>query len=222
MFTSVHATALIIRVLISYIAGNVSALNEILGEEVGVGDTIILFQRGTLIVTMSRVGGKGVLLIKDVRAGIDHEFKLNSAKTPITKRVINDLEVWYHRQLREQEVEARTIGGNLIRKLNLQKELVKFGFMDRLFGKSKAVLLKTNNVAFDDLITVAAEVSVSLFGKVTATVAASTTLGTVDYPVRRILPVYFGTDKQFTATAAEPINDYVFSVIDDQLYSLLK
>lgn len=201
MFTATHATALIIRLIISYIAANVDKVNELLAQ-VEVGTSLTLFQRGNLVVTCSRAGGKGVLQFE---WGGDefHEIKLNSPAKSISKRVLNDMEVWYHREMRALEVAAREAATYSISQIHLGKELTKFSFFEKLTGKHHDVPLKTGNASFDRLVTAKAFIKPSLFGKTSVILTASVDIGNTDSPLMRVLPVHFGATQEFFVSKNE-------------------
>lgn len=201
MFTATHATALIIRLIISYIAANVDKVNELLAQ-VEVGTSLTLFQRGNLVITCSRAGGKGVLQFE---WGGDqfHEIKLNSPKKAISKRVLNDLEVWYHRELRPLEQDARRCAILAIDNIQLVNQFKYFGFMDKLLGAARTVELKTSNASFDRLVETKATIKPSLFGKATVILTSSIDIGNTASPLLRVLPVHFGATQEFYVSKGE-------------------
>lgn len=219
MFTATHATALVIRLILTYIAANVKTVNELLSQ-VEVGQSLTLFQRGKLIITMSRAGGKGVLQFEFGDREF-HEIKLNSAKAPISKRVLNDLEVWYHREFRALEVEAREYANVALGHIHLERELQKFTFMDKLLGRGRTVNLGTGFAMFDRLIENKATIQPSLFGKTKVLIQSEVGLGNHAAPLRRILPVQFGASQEFTVAKGDPADAYARSVIKSVL-DLLK
>lgn len=219
MFTATHATALVIRLILTYIAANVKTVNELLSQ-VEVGQSLTLFQRGKLVITMSRAGGKGVLQF-EFGHGEFHEVKLNSAKAPISKRVLNDLEVWYHRELRAQEVEAREFAAIALGQIRLERELKKFSFMDKLLGRGRTVELSTGFTMFDRLIDAKATIQPSLFGKTKVLVQSEVLMGNHAAPLRRILPVQLGSSQEFTVAKGDPADAYARSVIKS-VFDLLK
>lgn len=221
MFTATHATALIIRLIISYIAANVDKVNELLAQ-VEVGTSLTLFQRGNLVITCSRAGGKGVLQFE---WGGDqfHEIKLNSPKKAISKRVLNDLEVWYHREWRTVESMAQMHAVDDISGLNLGEELNKFSLVERLTGAARTVRLKTFNASFDRLIETKAIIVPSLFGKYKVVIETNIDLGNNDAPLRRILPVMLGATNEFylSKTERQDADMFVGQVVQDTV-DLLK
>ena len=221
MFTATHATALIIRLIISYIAANVDKVNELLGQ-VEVGTSLTLFQRGNLVITCSRAGGKGVLQFE---WGGDqfHEIKLNSPKKSISKRVLNDLEVWYHREMRALELDARNNAALAIENIQLAKQFKYFGFMDKLLGNVRTVELKTTNTSFDRLIETKAVIKASLFGKAAVTLTCSADIGNTASPLLRVLPVHFGTTQEFYVSKSEEkyVDGYAQLVVQE-VVDLLK
>lgn len=219
MFTATHATALVIRLILTYIAANVKTVNELLSQ-VEVGQSLTLFQRGKLVITMSRAGGKGVLQFEFGDREF-HEVKLNSAKAPISKRVLNDLEVWYHRDLRVLEVEARECAEIAMEQIRLERELKKFTFMDKLLGRGRTVELSTGFAMFDKLVENKATIQPSLFGKTKVLVQSEVSLGNHASPLRRILPVMFGSSQEFVVSNGEPVDAYARSVIKS-VFDLLK
>ncbi|QBZ70828.1 hypothetical protein pETSU_247 [Edwardsiella phage pEt-SU] len=219
MFTATHATALVIRLILTYIAANVKIVNELLSQ-VEVGQSLTLFQRGKLIITMSRAGGKGVLQFEFGDREF-HEIKLNSAKTPISKRVLNDLEVWYHREFRPLEIEARECAEIALGQIHLERELRKFTFMDKLLGRGRTVDLNTGFAMFDRLIENKATIQPNLFGKTKVLIQSEVSLGNHAAPLRRILPVQFGASQEFTVSNGDPVDAYARSVIKSVL-DLLK
>lgn len=221
MFTATHATALIIRLIISYIAANVDKVNELLGQ-VEVGTSLTLFQRGNLVITCSRAGGKGVLQFE---WGGDqfHEIKLNSPKKSISKRVLNDLEVWYHRELRALEQDARRNAALAIENIQPSKQFKYFGFVDKLLGAARTVDLKTTNASFDRLVETKAIIVPSLFGKSSVTISSTIDIGNTASPLLRVLPVHFGSTQEFYVNKAEQqhVDHYAQEVVAE-VVDLLK
>lgn len=219
MFSVNHTAALIIRIMITYITHSFEAVNKTIAELPESVD-MILFKRGTFTIRLVRNGAKGSLIFVDTAAGIEKEFKINSKLKPINRRVTGDMEVWYHRVLREKEVEACDLLANAISNVDIEKSLKTIPFMSRLLGRSVTIPIDLGVSELNYLLQTEVKYTVSIFGKAKIFESVTTPMGDSSLPLAKVFPTSYN---QFSGyVGKDPLNRYAQQVITDHLTSKLR
>lgn len=217
-------TAINTRTALRKIIDNVDVINVILADGFGGGvKSIDIVREGDLRIA-GILKGENQLVIKVIDhsvspAVIQLTVKAGSLAKIINKRVLNELNVWHHRQHRKDLEQADSIIDDDISSINIRTSIDAIGWNDRLFSNTKILSIGKNTKLLNDLVVIEAQVIRSLFNKATVTISVqpmtrTTEMFTTRTVMEKVQAIAPGVIKQFNSHYRhEPVNQYTQAII---------
>lgn len=137
MFTLVELQAIIFRMLITHISGNL----ERFIQNVSLNGTRLNIFNHTYLDLYIELDGKTPYLY--IKHGALDRVKLGTGKYMFNKRVINDLEALFHSRFRSAYESGIDEVGYDISRLSLRYAFNSFRLMERITGKNKVIRIKS-------------------------------------------------------------------------------
>lgn len=140
-------------------------------------------------VTFTIVGREKsyALLVEGVNSeknGGPLEFKLGRKQYLVTKTLLNDLEVFFHKHFREDYEKAKLVLENDIKTIPPEPIGKNFSFFDKLLSKEKLINVKMFDGVFSRNIVIDLSATMSLRGKLDSSVECYVTT-----PVSQLFPL---------------------------------
>lgn len=216
-------TAIYTRTALRKIIDNVDVINAILADGFGEGvKSIDIVREGSIRIGLFK--GENQLVIKVIDhsvspAVIQLGIKAGSPAKIINKRVLNELNVWHHREHHKDLEHADDIIEDDISSINIRTDIDAIGWNDRLFNNTKIILIGKNTKLLNDLVVIEAQVIRSLFNKATVTISVqpmtrTTEMFTTRSVMEKVQAIAPGMIKQFNSHYRhEPVNQYTQAII---------
>lgn len=214
-------SAVNIRIAMAKILSNIDAVNKDLADRLSSLTVATIIRQGNIVVSGFVADGNRYLVISEgafkdnVRL---QTIKLGNTAKLINKRVINDLQVWQHREYHGLLEKFDDMLDRKISDINIRGDLDRIGFSDRLFCNT--VVIKPINELFDLARLVDLEVLASrtIFNKATVTISVTPARPEGDFTSTSIMetisPIHDGIMRQATTHYKhEPVNQYVQEVV---------
>lgn len=231
MLTFNELTAIAFRIFINFLAGNQKAINTRLTSILEKGfseyegeDAVrlgTLFSTGNFRVGVMIVGKTAYLEVDRQTGTFEHTVQcIKLGKTgfdPINKRVINELNVIFHREYRDQSSMALDSIRKAIRRASVNAFLGSFRLIDRLIGRQKLTTLKTDSDV-DQIVEVSVRAVKAITGKTMVKVFVSTEINDKGWITEGLTPVHFGAIREFTVYGnTDSVDDLIFTAVEDHL-----
>lgn len=231
MLTINEITALAIRVLINFLVSNQKEINlrltELLekahaenkdGDDFRVGTLFKLWGVHVYVIVRGKTSYIEIHYPTDINMFTVVPIKLGkSGFDPINKRVINELNVLFHRDYKDQLVLGQDTIRKVIRNTDGSAFLNTFRLMDRLIGRKKIHVLKTNTV-IDKMVEVSLSAVKAVTGKTMVKVFVSTELKDEDWIISGLTAVHFGAIREFTLYGnTQQVNSLVYAAVQDHI-----
>lgn len=214
-------SAVNIRIAMAKILSNIDAVNKDLADRLSSATVATIIRQGNIVVSGFVTNGNRYLVISEgafkdnVRL---QTIKLGNTAKLINKRVINDLQVWQHREYHGLLEKFDDMLDRKISDINIRGDLDRIGFNDRLFCNT--VVIKPISELFDLARLVDLEVLASrtIFNKATVTISVTPARPEGDFTSASIMetisPIHDGIMRQATTHyKREPVNQYVQEVV---------
>lgn len=231
MLSFYNIQAVIVRMLLSFIAANTASINSKLEPILGsLASSAVLWDRFGVIIHINRKeNGKWVLTLRtdltDKGGQQIFEIQLGSDANAFNKRVLNALNVWAHANFREAADRFYDVALNGINQLDIRSYITDIGLIDRVLNKPHHHELSLGNSTVDLLIDSEITITRSLFNRLVVTVSVSSNLvsGKNALLLEKQMAVATGVLRQFVANIQqEPVNDYVRQAFTDHIEFNLK
>ena len=222
MFNYKHLHAIALRMFVTFLAANIAKVNELIIA--GFSDPkvlrISLFELNSVVVSIVRVEGK--LTLNIVVPGYDtHRIKLGNLKAPISKRVVTDLQVYFHREYRLVHEDALKQLAESIDLADVKYKARNIPVVARLFNKVNEFNIRLDNQLMSELLNVTVFIRRSIFNKLTVVVVTHTPepVGLI----REVMPVHVGVTNTYLADGqSDPVNQWFRQVLTDHVDTFAK
>lgn len=220
------ATAVKFNIAITTMLAHVEALNDRIAlklETIGVGEYFDVYTDGvTIQVRKTEKGGEIGFGDGSWLGGLEFSTKLGSKAKPLNKRVLNDIQVWFHRAYSASLEKFKEDLDYHAADVTVRRAIDTIGIIDRLTGKSYECAEIARASMLNELVNIEVTCSRTLFNKVTVTVSVQSKADYSKVPTNRLpllailVPVASGMLKQFTCHYKhEPVNQYVQDVVKE-------
>lgn len=167
--------ALGFRHILNFLSKNLAAVNEKLLPADVAGLLINLYG---VVMTIVIRGGNKILVIEGLRDPEEGniEIKLGRGKHVFNKRVLNDLEVYYHTHYRRYFTSAMNDVQEAVNTVSINKAITDLTFLDRVFGRAAEGTVRLGDQTLDTLVEIKYTAKVNVFGKITVQLYLDTRL----------------------------------------------
>lgn len=204
MFNYNHVQAIFISLFIKLIESNLAKVNTALEKHAYDGS--VLFKCLGVMVRLSQPEGSSVYWLVIEALGDKHKFKL-SKNPSISKRVINDLKVWFHKHGHSYRVSALEYISNKINEIDIHDQVRNISVLDRLLGTQKEHAIKYPNNLLNEIMPTVVTIQRSIFNRV----SIFTTVSTNGFSgcLSSVLPVHLGVMQSYDTKLGGVINHHV-------------
>lgn len=212
MFDYKNVAVIYLRMFLSILTANITAVNKRLGKLVveDINNSYpmkTLFSADGLSVVIVFREGQCYLVISTIGDGSPKEIKLGKTAT-ISKSVLNQLEVWFHKEYRPQYNEAINIITDSIKLVSIKPLISSIGWVKRLTFGQTVKDISYGSSSLDQLLQTRVTVQRGLTNRLhvfvdihTANIRGSLT----DY-----IPVHAGIMRSYYANqATDPVNKWL-------------
>lgn len=214
--------ALCLRMFITYLLKNLSQVNTLLGAEFAdpKKKRVVLFEMGDVIeggilVTIYRYeDGKFHLTIQH-RFQAKH-FKLGNIKSLISKRLVNDIEVYFHREYRVAYDRAINYLISDIELADVKHKARNIPLVCRLFYKPMEYRLNSLFDVTSEFLRTDITIRRSIFNKLL--VCVITQGPTPKGLMESVMPIHIGVSNKYLADGkSDPVNKWLRQVLLDHV-----
>lgn len=218
--SNARSLSIMLRMFITTLANNLIKFNKI---DFGGSNSICLWLTNAVSVDLLKTDGVWDLVISPTNGNPSVSFKVG--KNPkINKGLINKLEVWFHREHRDSYQRGLETISDDISRMSLRESISKIGLFQRfLVSKNKINInsLYSTSDNFNELLTIRAEIAVSLVGTVYIYTGVNVT-GVHGF-LRNYLSTRIGHDGYFTGKLRkDPIDKWFKEILYTHVEETLK
>lgn len=232
MFKSTRdiATAVKYNIAIQNLLAHVDVLNDRIAlklETIKAGEYFDVWNNGVTIQVRKTEKGAEIGFGADTwLSGLEFSTKLGTKAKPLNKRVLNDIQVWFHRAHHEALEKFKNDLDHHASDFTVRGGIDQIGIIERIMAKPYNVDNISRNSILHDLVNIDATCIRSVFNKVTVTVSVSLRTETKMISndrqplLNKLMPVQAGIIKQFVCHYKhEPVNQYAQEVVKQYFQS---
>lgn len=219
-FNQRHAIAL--RMFVTILAANIAKVNELIIKHFAdpKNNAVLLFEFASVTVTVVKNEGKLSLTVR-MDGNVTHQIKLNNIKQPFSKRLVNDVEVMFHRDYRELYNGGVEKLNDVIDFADVKHKARNIPIMARIFNRPMEYSIKFNDKYANELLGGYIIIRRNIFNKLSVTVTTSSPL--VHGLMRDALPTHIGVSKTYLADGkSDPVNQWYRQVLQDHVDAFFK
>lgn len=212
MFDLKNVAVIYLRMFLSILTANLGSINKRLEKFTlsQVGDTYpmkALFSANGLTATLTLQEGI-YYLICTVAPNVEiKQFKLGKTAT-ISKSVLNQLEVWFHKEYRPTYNDSITVITESIKKVNIKPFISDIGWLKRLTFKQNVKEIKYGSFYLDQLLDTRVTVQRGITNKLHVFVDIHT--GNIKGELIQFVPLHAGIMRSYQANVAtDPVNKWL-------------
>lgn len=222
MFNYNHRHAVALRMFVTILAANIAKVNELITKHFSEPKNVrvVLFGFAGVVVTVIRNSNKLFLNIM-VGEKVVHQFALNHIKQPVSKRLVNDIEVFFHREYREQHAGAISKLDDAIDLADVKHKARNIPLVCRLFYKPVEFDIEFNDRLLSEIFGAHVTIRRSIFNKLSVTVVTGTKV--VSGLMREVFPVHVGVSRNYLADgSSDPVNQWFRQCLTDHVDTFFK
>lgn len=207
MFDHKNIAVVYLRMFISILSGHLADINKKLSR---VGETT-LFQAAGVIVTVALNSEDGSYYLHFTTDLGSKSFKIGKVAT-INKSVLNQIEVWFHREHREAYSESLALIEASIKKVNIKPFILGIGWFKRLGFTKNIMKIKYGSQFLDQLLQTQVTVQRGITNRLAVFVDIYT--GNIKGDVLNFIPVHAGIMRSYVASLnKDPVNQWLREVL---------
>jgi hypothetical protein len=214
MFDYQNVAVIYLRMFLTILAGNLAEVNKRLNDLALVhrpGSVIepsmVLFAANGVSATIVLLDGAYHLVLMASKDGTSKSFKLGKTAT-ISKAVLNQLEVWFHKEYRAIYTDSITVITESIKKVNIKPFITEIGWLKRLTFGQNVKEIKYGAFHLDQLLSTRVTVQRGITNKLQVFVDIHT--GGIKGELTNYIPVHAGIMRSYYANASnDPVNKWL-------------
>lgn len=218
MFNYYHVQAIFIQLFINFITNNTAKVNELLSNPNCARTTTPLFSCGSLRIDLRKNSDNKWEMI--IPAFGDVHIMRMGTKFAINKRIINDLNVWFHRVGRDYHEKGLNYIYDKVADVNVKPTILSIGILDRLLQTPARLRINYGNNLVNELMPATVTIKRNLFNKLKLHIEIVTPIG--NSLISSQFPVHFGIIREYDANhAKDPVNTWVGNALLDHVETYL-
>lgn len=216
-----YGQALCLRMFITYLLKNLTQVNTLLSDAFADPKKVrvVLFEISDVdcgvIVSVCRAGSGKFHLVIQTRS-MSKLFKLGSIKSPISKRLVNDIEVYFHREYREVYADAINHLISDIELADVKHKARNIPLVCRLFYKPMEYNLNSLFGITGEFLRTSITIRRSIFNKLMVCVVTQgpSPKGLME----SVMPIHIGVSNKYLADGkSDPVNKWFRQVLLDHV-----
>lgn len=215
MFNYNHIQAIFINLFIRTIEVNLNKVNDLLARS-GYAESVYAMLGVNIVMAMDEQD-KNYYLVFNAFGG-EHRFKL-SKQPRISKRVINELKVWFHKHARDYHADALSFIKGSINEIDIRPTIKSYSIWERLLNQSKEIIVEHRSKLLSDVMTIRIVIHRNLFNKLVVNLDVSS-----QGPKGRLsscFPIHFGIFQQYNANVEkDPVNQWIRDIVNEHVENI--
>lgn len=212
MFDYKNVAVVYLRMFLSILSANITAVNKRL-EKLVLEPTGVSYPMKSLFsadgVTASIMLREGLYYLVICIAGVVDHKEIKLGKTPtISKSILNQLEVWFHKEFRPSYNDSINIIIASIKRVNIKPFITDIGWLKRLTFKQNVEDISYGTFYLDQLLQTRVTVQRGLTNRLHVFVDIHT--GNIKGSLTEYIPVHAGIMRSYYANqATDPVNKWL-------------
>lgn len=214
MFDYKNVAVIYLRMFLSILTANLAAINKHLGglelttiPSSHVYPMLSLFSASGVTASVLLREGIYYLVVTAAGDGANREFKLGKTAT-ISKSVLNQLEVWFHKEYRADYNDSINVITESIKRVNIKPFITDIGWIKRLIFAQNVKDISYGTFQLDQLLQTRVTVQRGITNRLHVFVDIVT--GNIKGALTNYIPVHAGIMRSYYANqATDPVNKWL-------------
>jgi len=215
MFNYQHFQAIFINLFIKTIELNLNKVNDILARS-GYAESLYSMMGVNIVMAIDDQDKNYYLVIQAL--GDEHRFKL-SKQPRISKRVINELKVWFHKHGRDYHTDALAYIKGSIGEIDIRPTIRSYTLWERLLNQSKEIIVSHRSNLLSEFMTIRVVIHRNIFNRLVVNLDVSS-----QGPKGKLsscFPIHFGIFQQYNANSEkEPVNQWIREIVTEHVENI--